>query len=124
MPNDQLYVTLVAEVMVNVPIQQGSSKLEHYKFVYDIHEVPRPLVLDDGAVSGPPYLAILVATIFVAILAFGCIGYLCLKKLIPLISRVSSGNDMIINEEIKQDSKPTIDENMESNKNLESDANV
>lgn len=81
-------------------------------------------VLEDGVVSQKiPYPVLIALIVVVAIVAVTCFGYVLLKKLVPLISRLRRSN-YLENEEIKQDSKPTIDENYDSNKALEADAQV
>lgn len=121
-------MAISAEVSLATPSfrnsQADSHDTEYYRFLYNVEPISLREVLEDGvATPKVPYAAMLIATIIVGVLAFACLGYVFLKKLVPLIGRLRKSN-YLINEEIKQDSRPTIDENFESNKGLEADAQV
>ena len=98
---------------------EKEERFEHYRFIYHTQEVPLQVFKDYNVASRDYWIIALISTVVLLLITVTCC--ICIKKIVPIISRLLQGNALV--EENKEDKEfdvipPSSDRNKATTNNL------
>ncbi len=98
---------------------EKEERFEHYRFIYHTQEVPLQVFKDYTVASRDYWIIALIGTVVLLLITLTCC--ICIKKIVPIISRLLQGNALV--EENKEDKDfdvipPSSDRNKANTNNL------